>query len=177
VTTLRQELARHRSWLVTARTERTTITAIVAAAGGPGRGGGTTRVAEAAGVSMREVQRWLKYERGEGGQVRSPEASPLFRALREREIASPLDRMASKGAQVAAIGDTAEDRIRQMPAMGTQHLPPEQLAAFVAAMRADRIDDAAEAFADAFFAAYGFDAFGDAYGFVDLDFFALEPAA
>jgi hypothetical protein len=39
--------------------------------GGPGRGGGTARLAGELGVSTRTVERWLKAERGEPGQTRS----------------------------------------------------------------------------------------------------------
>jgi len=52
--------------------------------GGRGRGGGTTRLAGELGVSPRTVQRWLRAERGEGGETRAA-ATARVRGLTARQ--------------------------------------------------------------------------------------------
>jgi hypothetical protein len=64
--------------------ELPSIRELVELLGGPGRGGGTTRLAGELGVAPRTVQRWLKAERGEAGETRAA-ATARARGLTARQ--------------------------------------------------------------------------------------------
>jgi hypothetical protein len=66
--------------------ELPSIRELVELLGGPGRGGGTTRLAGELGVTARTVQRWLRAERGEAGETRAV-ATARARGLTARQRA------------------------------------------------------------------------------------------